>query len=124
MRPGAHALDALRDQDAVVGVELDHVGHRAQRHQVEQVVQLRLGLGVEHAAPAQFGAQGQQHIEHHADAGQVLAREAALGLVRVDDHARRRQRVARQVVVGDDDFDAAPVRLQPRRRCWRCRCRR
>ncbi len=65
--------------------------------------------GVEHAAPAQFGAQRQQHVEHDADAGQVLAGEAAVRLVRVDDHARVRQRVARQVVVGDDHFDAAPV---------------
>ena len=38
--------------------------------------------GVEDAAPAQFGAQREQHVEHHADAGQVLAGEAAFGLVR------------------------------------------
>ena len=42
----ADALQALRHQPAVVGVELDHVGHGAQRHQVEQAVQPRLrGLG-------------------------------------------------------------------------------
>jgi hypothetical protein len=110
-RGGAHALDALGDQDAVVGVEFDDVGHGAERHQVEQVVQLRLGLRIEHAAPAQFRAQRQQHIKHHAHAGQVLAGEAAFGLVRIDDHARRRQGIARQVVVGDDDVDAAPVRF-------------
>jgi hypothetical protein len=107
---GAHALQALRHQDAVVGVELDHVGHRAQRDQVEQRVQLRLVGGVEHAAAAQFGAQGQQHVEHDAHAGQVLAREAAGGLVRIHDHARARQRVAGQVVVGDHDLDAAFAR--------------
>ena len=40
--PGADALQALRHQAAVVGVEPDHVGHRAQRHQVEQGVEPRL----------------------------------------------------------------------------------
>ena len=41
---------------------------------------------VKHAALAQFGAQRQQHVEHHADAGDGLALERAAGLVRVDDH--------------------------------------
>jgi hypothetical protein len=53
----AHALQALGHQDAVVGIELDHVGHRAQGHQVQQAVQARLGLGIEQAALAQLGAQ-------------------------------------------------------------------
>ena len=39
---GADALQALRDQAAVVGVEPDHVGHRAERDQVEQRVEARL----------------------------------------------------------------------------------
>ncbi len=38
-RAGADAAQALRDQAPVVGVEPDHVGHRAQRHQVEQRVE-------------------------------------------------------------------------------------
>jgi hypothetical protein len=108
----AHALQALRDEDAVVGIELDDVGHRAQRDQVEKAVELGLRLCIEYAAPAQFGAQGQQHVEHHAHAGQVLAREAAFGLVRIDNHARRRQHITRQVMVGDDDVDAQPIRRE------------
>ena len=47
---GADALQALGDQPPVVGVELDHVGHGAQRHQRQQAVELGLGLLVEHAA--------------------------------------------------------------------------
>jgi hypothetical protein len=73
--PLADALEALRHQPAVVGVELDHVGHGAQRDQVEQRVQPWLGGGVEAPAPTQFGARGQQHVEHHADTGQRLAGE-------------------------------------------------
>jgi hypothetical protein len=108
---GAHALHALRDQDAVVG---DRAARRRPRCPAPPG---RAGCPAwaESARrtrrAAQFRAQGQQHVEHHADAGQVLAREAAFGLVRIDDDARGRQRVGRQVVVGDDDFDAAPVRL-------------
>jgi hypothetical protein len=70
-------------------------------------LQWRLGgLGV-HAAAAQFGAQGQQHVEHHADAGQVLARELAARLVRVHDHRGVGQCLAGQV--GHHDVDAARV---------------
>ena len=82
---GADALEPLRHQAAVVGVELDHVGHRAQRHQRQQRVQLGLVGLIEHAALAQLGAQRQQHVEHHADTGDRLAFEAAAGLVGVDD---------------------------------------
>ncbi|MCY1544970.1 hypothetical protein D9M68_808850 [compost metagenome] len=42
---GAHALQALRHEAAVVGVELDHVGDGAQRHQRQQRVDLGLWDG-------------------------------------------------------------------------------
>ena len=42
--------------------------------------------GVKHAARAQLGPQRQQHIEHHAHAGDGLALKGAAGLVRVHDH--------------------------------------
>ena len=103
----ADALQALRDEDAVVAVERHHVRDRAQRHQVEQGGQVGFGFFRVGAAPAQFGAQRQHDVEHHADAGQRLAREIAAGLVRVDDHLCRRQFVARQVVVGNQRGDAA-----------------
>jgi hypothetical protein len=57
-------------------------------------------------ALAQFGAQRQHHVEDHADAGQMLARETAAGKVGVDDAVGGRQFVARQVVVGDQRGDA------------------
>ncbi len=55
---------------------------------------------------AQFRAQRQQHVEHHADARQVLARKAAARLVRVDDARGVRQHRARQVMVRDEHGDA------------------
>ncbi len=53
---GAHAFQALRDQYAIVGVELDDVGYGAESHEVEQCIEFWLGLRIEDAAPAHFGA--------------------------------------------------------------------
>ena len=39
---GTHALQALRDEAAVVGIEPHHVGHGAERDEVEQRVEPRL----------------------------------------------------------------------------------
>jgi hypothetical protein len=104
---GADAAQALRHQAAVVGVELHHVGHGAERDQRQQRIELGLRGHVEHAAPAQLGAQRQQHIEHHADAGDALALELAAGLVGVDQHVGHGQLGAGQVVVGDQHLQAA-----------------
>ena len=125
---GADALQALGDQAAVVGVEADDVGHRAQRDQVEQGVEPRLLGGAERAARAQLGAQREQHVEDDADAGQVLAREAAARLVRIDDHVGVGQHdlavdQRRQVVVGHHHRQAVRARMGHALRGWRCRCR-
>ena len=125
---------------AVVGVELHDVGHGAQRDQGEQRVELGLqglvcphaphcvwfaaphggarALGrpggarcVKHTACAQLGAQGQQHVEHHAHPGHGFALERAAGLVGVDDGVGRRQRGAGQVVVGDEHLQAQGLGL-------------
>jgi hypothetical protein len=62
---------------------------------------------------AQLGPQRQQHIEHHADAGNRLAGERAAGLVRVDDHiglGQHRQLGGGQVVVGHQHLQAECAR--------------
>ena len=87
-------------------VELDHVGHGAEGHEVEEFGQVGFGLAFEGAALAQLGAQREHGVEHDADAGQRLAGEVAAGLVGVHDHVGLGQFVARQVVVGDDGGDA------------------
>ena len=85
---GADALEALRDQAAVVGVELHHVGHGAQRHQVEQRVELRLGAvpSKRRARAARRAAPAARRTSRRRR--RCLAREAAARLVGVDD-ARR-----------------------------------
>ena len=55
---------------------------------------------------AQALAQRQQHVEHHPDAGQHLAGEGVAALVGIDDGVRRRQRVAGQMVIGDQHLPA------------------
>ncbi len=106
---GANPLEPLRHQAPVVGVELDHIGHRAQRHQRQQGVQLGLVVLLEHAALSQFRAQRQQHVEHHADTGERLAFEAAAGLIGVDDDGRVGQLRAGQVVIGHQHLQAQRI---------------
>jgi hypothetical protein len=108
--PGADPLQALMDQDAVVGIQRHHVGHAAQGHQVEQLADIGLRLLVVPAQAAQARAQGHQHVENHPDARQGLAGEPATGLVRVDDGIGCRQFIAGQVVVGDQHLEARRLR--------------
>ena len=96
----------MRHQNAVVAIERHHVGDGAERDQVEQARQIRPLAIVKGATCAQLGAQCQQGVEHHAHAGQRLARESAAGLIGIDDHVGLRQGVARQVVVGNQRGDA------------------
>ena len=100
------ALQALRHQAPVVGVEPHHIGHGAQGHQRQQGVQPGLFLGRKSASAAQFAAQCQQHVKHHAYAGQVLACERAVGQIGIDQRVGSRQCIPRQMVVGDDDLQA------------------
>ncbi len=104
-------MQTLRDQHAVVAIELDDVGYSAQRDQIEQAVQTRFRARVvERTAPAQLCAQCEQHVEHDADARNAFARELAPWLVRIDDGACRRQFVAGQMVVRDEHVDTERIR--------------
>src|SRR5690606_32008508 len=47
--------------------------------------------------------------KHDADAGQILAREAAMWLVGIDDDTRIRQTLARQMMVSDNNIDATSL---------------
>ena len=122
--PGAHALEALRHQHAVVRVERHDVGDRAQRDQVRQRAEVGLLLSLERASSPQFRAQGQHDVEHDPDAGQRLGGKAAARLVGVDDAGGLGQLCAGQVVVGDQRLRCPARWRAPRLRRWRCRCRR
>ncbi len=74
--PGADASQALLDQDAIDPIESNDVGDGAERNEVEQRREIRLGHVMEMSRQAQGCAQRAQHVEHHTDACQVLARES------------------------------------------------
>lgn len=103
---GAQAAQAGGDQSAVVVVQRNQIGDGADRDQVEQGQQVRLGLVGERALFAQVPPQRHQHVEDHADAGQRLAREGVAAEVGIDDGVGRRQLLAGQVVVGDQHLPA------------------
>jgi hypothetical protein len=97
----ADALEALRHQAAVVGVQPHHVGHGAQGDQGQQGS--RRGCWAASNTPRwrSSARSCQQHVEHHAHPGDGFARERAARLVGVDDGVGLRQFGAGQVVVGD-----------------------
>ena len=98
---GAQALQAGRHQQPIVAIEAHHIRDRAERDQVEKFAQVGFGAPLPGAALAQHGAGGEQDIEHHADAGQMLAGEWAAVLVGIDQHRGIGQDRARQVMIGD-----------------------
>ena len=114
---GTNAVKPLLHQQAVVVVEADDVGDGAEGNEIEQAREVGLGALFEGATSSEFRSEGQHQIKHHADAGEVLARETATGLVRIDDALRVGQGGAGQVMIsypdahagrigGDDTFDA------------------
>src|SRR5215831_19616256 len=53
----------------------------------------------------QLGAERAEHIENHPDTREILARESAAWLVRIDDPCGTRQRIAWKMMVGDEHVD-------------------
>ncbi len=111
--PGASAAGTdppqpLMHQDAVQPLQRRHVGHCAQRHQIQPISQDRLGdpLSGKPAVRLQARAQCRQHIEHHPNPGQALVGKAATRLVGIDDGIGRGQLRPGQVMIGDQHLDA------------------
>ena len=104
---GSGGPDSRADGRGAVEPDQRHdVGDGAERDEIEQRAEVRLRACDESTPLAQMRAQRAQHVEHHTDAGEVLRRKRAARLVRIDDHRRRRKRIARQVVIGDQHLDA------------------
>ncbi len=108
---GANAAQPLRDEDAIVDVQRHHVGHGAERHQVEQVRGIHVGIRRHDACLAHPPGQCRHHVERDTDPGQRLRGEALARQVGIDDGRGLRQRVAGQVMVRDQDLDAGAIRL-------------
>ena len=108
--PGPDPPQSLLDEDAVVAVEGNHVGHRAEGDEVQKRSEIRRFAALHTLAPP--GAQRAEDIEHHADPGEALAREAVPPAVGIDDGVGRGQLRAGQVVIGDQDIDAELFRAR------------
>lgn len=105
---GAHTRQALVDQTPVVLVQRHQVGNRAQRDQVQPLVQARFRTPLEPAQLAQTAAQGQGGVEHHANASQRRRTESLAGQVGIDDGFGGRQFRPRQVMISDHHLHPAP----------------
>ena len=70
--PFADALESLRDEDAVVLVELHDVGHRAEGDEVDEFVEAGLRLRRKGARVAKSRAKGEEHVKDDADACERL----------------------------------------------------
>ena len=81
-------MQTLLDQHAIILVQAYHVGHRAERDQIQQVRQIGLNFSVEVFAISQLGAQRQHCVKDNADTGQMLARKTITHLIGIDDHRR------------------------------------
>ena len=95
-------------ENAVVPIEGYHIGDGADRHEVEPLREIRLveAASREVALVAQSIAHRAHDVERDADPGEIGAGKRRTRNVRIDQRARGRQVVARQVVVRDDDVHA------------------
>ena len=73
-----HHLQPLRNEGAVEAVQRGDVGHRAERHEVEQLDQLRFRAVREEATLAQRADGRHRQQEGDADRGEVAVRRAGL----------------------------------------------
>ena len=79
-----NAFQALTDQNAVVLVEFDHIGNRAECHQIEQVGKVGFGMVGKIASFPQFCPQGEHDVEHDANPGNTFGGKGAAGLVGIN----------------------------------------
>ena len=107
--PRRHDLEALGDERAVERLETRDVGYGAERDQIEQVEDLRLGARLRKCPRrAKLADQRDSEQERHADRGQMAVRRAVRALVEtvgVDQRVRDRKQAGALVVIDDDHVE-------------------
>ena len=115
--PRRHDLEALGDEGAVERLQPGDVGDGAERDEVEQVDDLRLGaVAAKRPRLAQLAEQRDAEQERHSDRGEMAVRGAVLAFVEavgVDHRDGDREQAGALVVVDDDHVE--PGRLAPPR---------
>ena len=107
--PSADAGEALRDENPVVFVEFDDVGHRPQGDEVNQGIEPRLRLCRKNASVPQFRPKRQKDVVHHAASGECLTWEGTRFEVGIDDAVGFGEHFRRKVMVGDENGE--PLRF-------------
>ncbi len=112
----AHREQALLNEGAIEPLERHHVGHRAERHQIERVEQVRLGTQhMPEAALAQLAVDRDHRHEHEA-AGRELIEAGEIVLpVRVDQSVGRRKLLVDLMMVDDHHVEAELAGFYERR---------
>ena len=100
-------IKAVAHEDAVLARERHHVGHRAQRHQVQLCEQKLLRLILAEGA---FLQQRVCELEGHANAAQSRRFVDTIDAVGIHQRHRRRQFTRRQMMIRHDDVDVQFVR--------------
>ena len=95
-----YTAQALLYEDPVVVIQGYHIRNRSQGHKIKQAAEVWLRIGQATGFPELF-AQRREHVEHHANAGGVLAKEGATRLIGIDDGIGIRKFLARQVMIGN-----------------------
>ena len=103
-----HRDQALGDEGAVEADEGHHVGDGAERDEIDEVEQVRLGPRcIPEAAAAQLAVHRDDGQEHQADGGEMAERREIVVPVRIDDR-RLGQLLVGLMVVDDDGIEAEP----------------
>ncbi len=109
-----HRDQPLGDEGAVEADERHHVGDGAERDEIDEVEQVRLGpRRIPEAAPAQLAIDRDDGQEHEADGGEMAERGEIVVAVRIDDR-RLGQLLVGLVMVDDDGVEAEPRGLRER----------
>ena len=105
----ANTAQAVADQRAVEIIQLNHVSHGAERHQVKQTGKVGFFLIRKCTAFAHDCPQGEHDVENDPHAGQVFTRKLAARLIGIDDRCRLRERFTGQMVVSDQHGHAKAI---------------
>ena len=93
-----HHLEPEPREHAILSAQRRDVGDRRERDEIEHAVHRVL-------VAAQRARECERELERDAHRSEILVRVLAAVLLRIEHRETRRQRTARQVMIGDDDVD-------------------
>ena len=108
----AHRQQALGDEGAIKALERHHIGHRAERDEIEEAEEVRLrALRRPEPAPAQLAVERNHGHEHEADGGEMAELREIVEPVGIDHRQRRGQPFVGLMMVDHDHVEAELARF-------------